>query len=187
MARDYNIQKGKLACCVTHREFANGEAYYSVIRPVDDENFVREDYSVEEFKKLDKDKLFSYWKSRRVIESSPGKPKFDLARTEMFLDSLLKSEIQDHSLLFVLSLVLMRKKRLKVAGSRIADGKEFMTFEVSGTKRKFDVENPNLTDEKIEEINNRITMLLTSYDPAAEESERKAPASAVAEEESTPE
>jgi hypothetical protein len=66
---------------------------------------------------------------------------------------------------FVLTLILMRKRKLKYDACRIEDGKEIWTLKVTGQDRTADVVNPHLTEDQIEGLSNQMGEILqTDFD-----------------------
>ncbi len=61
---------------------------------------------------------------------------------------------------FVLTLVLMRKRKLKYDNSRTEDGKEIWQLKVAAQQRTVEVVNPNLTEDKIEELSSQVGQIL---------------------------
>ena len=61
---------------------------------------------------------------------------------------------------FVLTLVLMRKRRLKYMHQVIDDGSEVWHMRVAGEGRMVTVINPELTEDKIEELSSQIGQIL---------------------------
>jgi hypothetical protein len=53
---------------------------------------------------------------------------------------------------FVLTLVLMRKRKLKYLSDAIRDGKEIWHMRVAGQGREVTVVNPHLSEDQIDEL-----------------------------------
>jgi hypothetical protein len=142
---DYQIQPSTRRCCVTGRELQAGEKVYSVLL---DENgkFVRKDFSEEAWQGAPPD-AFSFW----VGHVSTGDKKRRLAvDDELLLDCFgrLEGEIGSErvNFRFVLALLLMRKRRLKLEEARTEDSQEVLYLRCSQTGVQHRVVNPNLTE-----------------------------------------
>ena len=61
---------------------------------------------------------------------------------------------------FVLTLMLMRKRKLKYENSRTEDGKEIWQLRVTGQQETVEVVNPNLTEAEIEELSSQVGQIL---------------------------
>ena len=53
---------------------------------------------------------------------------------------------------FVLTLILMQKRKLKYTSDAIKDGNEIWHMKVAGQNRSVTVINPNLTEDQIEDL-----------------------------------
>ena len=66
---------------------------------------------------------------------------------------------------FVLTLILMRKRKLKYDSSQIKDGNEVWTLRVTGGKgRMVDVVNPQLAEDQIAELSTQMGQILQMDD-----------------------
>ena len=61
---------------------------------------------------------------------------------------------------FVLTLILMRKRKLKYDGCEIDDGNEVWTLKVTGQDRFEKVVNPHLTEDQIEGLTGQMGQIL---------------------------
>jgi hypothetical protein len=57
---------------------------------------------------------------------------------------------------FVLTLILMRKRKLKYDSSRTEGSDEIWTLKVTSEKRTVDVINPHLNEEQIEQLSSQM-------------------------------
>ena len=74
----------------------------------------------------------------------------------------LENETEDEKVnfRFVLTLILMRKRKLKYDSSKTEDGREIWTLRVTGENRMVEVINPNLTEDKITELSSQMGQIL---------------------------
>ena len=63
---------------------------------------------------------------------------------------------------FVLTLILMRKRRLKYDSSVTVGGQESWTLKVTGDKRMVEVINPHLDEEQIERLSEQMGQVLNA-------------------------
>jgi hypothetical protein len=61
---------------------------------------------------------------------------------------------------FVLTLILMRKRKLKYDSAEIKDGKEIWELKVTAQSRSVKVVNPNLTEDRIAELSTQMGQIL---------------------------
>ena len=61
---------------------------------------------------------------------------------------------------FVLTLILMRKRKLKYDGCKIDDGNEVWTLKVTGQDRYETVINPHLSEDQIEGLTSQMGQIL---------------------------
>src|SRR5436190_725241 len=110
---EYQIQPNTRRCCVTGRELAPGEQCYSVL--LDEAGkFVRRDFSAEGWQGPPAG-AFSFWQGKISNCRTPRRPPID---DEMLLDCFTRLEGQLESsritFRYVLGLLLLRRKRLKI-------------------------------------------------------------------------
>jgi len=166
--RDYNIGTSTRTCHVCGREFGVGDAYYSAVveaAPESEEMFVRWDFCPDCWTP-DADAYFSFWKTR-VPEPPPdrtsGPRLVDQTRLMQMFEHLSEAD-QDQARRFryVLALVLMRKKRLRLVSSRrVAVGRrEELTLRETGTERRHVIACPVLSEDEIRSVTDRLGDIL---------------------------
>jgi len=164
--RDYKISPSSHTCRVCARQFGVGDAYYSAVAEVEGEDvFARHDFCPDCWKP-DAAEYFSFWKTRVPEPEQPrrrGPQLVDLARLMELFEHLDDAE-EDHALRFryVLALVLMRKRRLRVVSSRRLGGArgEELTLREPGTDRRHVVLAPSLSDDQIRTVSDRLRDVL---------------------------
>jgi hypothetical protein len=110
VSTEWKINKSAKFCVLCHKEFSNGEEHYSSITK-EDKDFVRKDTCKNCWGK-DNLEPFSYW-----LTKAEQKPKENLDAIVDFFNKLLLSSESDRkieNLKFILTLVLVRRKRLKL-------------------------------------------------------------------------
>ena len=61
---------------------------------------------------------------------------------------------------FVLTLILMQKRKLKYLGSEVRDEKEHWKLRVAGQGREVEVVNPHLSEDQIEDLSAHMGQIL---------------------------
>ncbi len=164
--RDYKISASSRLCRTCDRRFGVGDAYYSAVLEVEGEQvFARHDFCPDCWKP-DAAEYFSFWKTRVPEPEQPrrmGPQLVDLGRLMQLFEHLDDAQ-EDHALRFryVLALVLMRKRRLKVVSSRrLAGGRgEELTLREPGTDRRHVVHAPSISDSEIRTVSDRLRDVL---------------------------
>ena len=156
---DYQIQPNTRRCSATGRELKPGERYFSVLL---DENgkFVRRDYSAEAWQGPPPG-AFSFWVGRIPSGETKKRPPID---DELLLDCFTRLEGETESgrvnFRFVLALLLMRRKRLKLEESVVEDGDEVLVMRCTRSGAEHRVVNPQLTEEQIAEVQEEVFQAL---------------------------
>ena len=61
---------------------------------------------------------------------------------------------------FVVTLILMRKRKLKYDSMKSRDGKEILRLRIVGINEYAEVENPHLTEDQIEDLSSQLGQIL---------------------------
>ncbi len=164
LEREYKVEASTRRCARCDRQFAVGDEYYSAVVETDDESLLaRQDFCPDCW--APRDEFFSFWKTRvpepRMEERGPR--LIDLGRlTELFEGLADTEEPRGRQFRYVLALVLMRKRRLKLVSSRRlpGGGGEEMTLRETGSERTHTVSSPGLTEAGIVEVADRLGEIL---------------------------
>jgi hypothetical protein len=152
---DYQIQPNTRRCSLTGRDLKPGERYYSVLLD-EDGRFVRRDYSLEAWQGPPHG-AFSFWVGKIPTGEAKKRPPID---DELLLDCFTRLEGETEparvNFRFVLALLLMRRKRLKLEGSVVEDGDEILLMRCTRGGAEQRVVNPQLTDEQIAEVQEEV-------------------------------
>jgi hypothetical protein len=142
---DYQIQPSTRRCSVTGRELQAGEKVYSVLLE-EDGKFVRKDFGAEAWQGPPQH-AFSFWVGRVSAGDQKRRSPID---DELLLDCFgrLEGQIETErvNFRFVLALLLMRKRRLKLQEARTEDGQEVLYLRCNQTGLEHRVVNPNLSE-----------------------------------------
>jgi len=159
--KDYKISASTRTCQACGRPFGVGDTYFSTVVEADgDEMFARQDFCPECWSP-DGAAYFSFWKAR-IPEPPPAKstgPRLvDLGRLMQLFEHLAGAD-QEHAQRFryVLGLVLMRKRRLRLLSQRRVGGKgEELILREVGTQRQHVVRCPSLGEDEIRSVTDRL-------------------------------
>lgn len=159
-------------CAVTGKPFEGGESIVSAIFDEAD-GFVRRDFSEQAFP--GPEGTFSVWKSVMAVKAEdPYKLDFELAG--QFLQKLVdEADPEREGLIYVLTLLLSRKRRVKILHSAALPEGELLRVRIPGPEEDVEVavRAPRLGAEAIERLQAEIARL---FGFAAPEPEPEPPA-----------
>ena len=156
---EYQIQANSRRCVLTGRELQPGEKFYSVL--LDEAGkFVRRDYSVEAWRGPPQG-AFSFWLGKVPKEETTRKPRID---DEILLDCFQRLETETEpervNFRYVVSLLLMRRKRLKFEEAREEGEQEILRLRDSRTRKIHEVVNPRLSEAAMEAVQEEVFKVL---------------------------
>lgn len=156
---EYQIQASTRRCAVTGRELQPGEGCYSVLLD-EGGSFVRKDYSEPAWQGPPPG-TFSFWKTRVAAGPASKRPPMD---DELLLECFhrLEGELEPRkrSFRFVLALLLVRRRRLRLEDTRQEDGQELLTLRCTRTGTRTQVVDPGLADDEIEAVQDEVFEVL---------------------------
>jgi hypothetical protein len=156
---DWEINKTLGKCWGTEEEFAVGEDYYAGLVETS-EGFERRDYSVG-YWDANKPATYCFWKTKMTDPQEKKQLFIDDDMLLAFFERLAEERDPEKlNFRFVLTLVLMRKRKLKYMHQVIEGGKEIWHMRIAGEGRMVTVVNPELTEDKIEELSSQIGQIL---------------------------
>lgn len=164
LERQYKVEPSTRRCGRCDRPFAVGDEYYSAVVETDDESLlVRQDFCPACW--TPDESYFSFWKTRvpEPRTEDRGPRLIDLGRLMELFERLAGAEEERaRQFRYVLALVLMRKRRLKLVSSRRlpGGGGEEMTLRQAGSERTYTVSSPLLTEAGVVEIADRLKEIL---------------------------
>src|SRR6188472_2476419 len=159
LAHEWPIKHRADTCAVTHRAFAEGEQFYTLLFR-EGNGFRREDLSEEAWSSRNENiRPFSFWKSR--YELPPAAPPEPLAKenAEELLRRLLAENAQPNAC-YVLALMLERKRVLKPVKTEEAESGSVLVYEHARNGDVFIVPNVPLRLDELEAIQNEVAHLL---------------------------
>lgn len=156
---EWEIDKPLGHCYGTGRKIQPGEEYFGALVETD-QGLQRRDFCTAFWQK-EKPNVFCFWKTKLP---HPDQKKHRFVDDEMlmaFFERMEKETEQEKiNFRFVLSLILMRKRRLKYDSSRTENGKEIWQLKIVGENQFVEVIKPNLDDEQIQQLTSQIGQIL---------------------------
>ena len=152
-AEEWKISKRGRSCSVCQREFRSEEWLYSGIAEVEG-RFERRDVCVPCWDK--KPELFSFWKTR--MPKREVKRLEDINAMQEFFKKLLEKpsdEPNRQKVTYLTALLLARKRRLRLAGSK--DGR--LRIEKSWDGEATDIADPMIADSELEVLKQQMEQL----------------------------
>jgi len=157
---DWEIKKTLGQCCETGREFSIGQEYYAALVEIETGQLERRDYSVDCWER-DKPVVYCFWKTKMPDSQQKKKLFIDDEMLMAFFERLAEETEQEKvNFRFVLTLVLMRKRKLKYESSDTKDGSEIWTLRITGSDERVQVVNPNLAENEIEQLSSQMGQIL---------------------------
>ncbi len=152
---DYQIQPSTRRCAASGREIQPGERFYSVL--VDEGGaFVRRDYSESNWSGPPEG-AFSFWKTRLGFDRKPRRPPIDdELLVECFRRLDRESEPKQIAFRFVLALLLVRRKRLRLEDS----SRDLLQLRCPRTGERFQAIDPGIPDDELESVQEEVFRVL---------------------------
>lgn len=164
-ASDYRIAGFTGVCAATGEPLTPGEVCVAALCEREhDEGFDRKDFSLAAWESGARpDRLFSYWKST-VPEPQSSKRVFVDDEVLMQVFERLGDDEREQRIAFrfVLAMVLLRKRKLRMVGRQTKDDRELWLFKQRLTDESpaIEVVNPNLTDDDVVELTAQLAEIL---------------------------
>lgn len=156
---DWDIDKPLGQCCEKGEQIQPGQEYYAALVETGD-GLKRRDFCIECWQGQKPD-VYCYWKSKLA---HPDQKKHIFIDDEMlmaFFERLAcETDPERINFRFVLTLVLMRKRRLKYDSTEHRHGSKIWHLRVTGTKDTVEVVNPHLDEEQIEQLSSQMGEIL---------------------------
>ena len=148
------------ACAVTHRPFAAGEYFYTLLFHGAD-GYRREDLSEEAWRNRNENiQPFSFWKSRyEPLSAAPAEP-LPKENAEQLFRRLIATKNPPANACYVLAAMLERKRVLKQIKTEENANRRVLIYEHGGTGDVFIVPDPQLRLDELESVQNEVGQLL---------------------------
>lgn len=155
----WEVQRSQGQCFGTEEPLEPGQEYYAALIDTGT-TFERRDYSCD-FWQQQQPPVYSFWKTR-MPEPNQKKNLFVDNSVLINLFERLADETEETKLnfRFVLTLILMRKRIIKYLDTRRENDKEIWNVQLVREKQAFEVTNPQLDDEQIQEVSSQLSSIL---------------------------
>lgn len=163
---EWAIKHRSDACTATQRPFAPGEYLYTLLFR-DNGGFRREDLTEEAWATRNENiQPFSFWKTR--YEPAPPAPPEPLAKenAEDLFRRLISSDNPPANAIYVLAVMLERKRVLKQIKSEDSERGRLLVYEHVRSGDVFIVPDPKLRLDELEAVQNEVANLLRGAAPA---------------------
>jgi len=156
---EWEIKKPLGECFGTGRVIEDGQEYYGALVETA-EGLERRDFSTEYWEQ-EKPAVFCFWRTKLAAAEEKKALFVDDDMLMAFFERLgPETDPEKVNFRFVLTLVLMRKRRLKYDGTKLDGDREIWQLRVVGSKDVVDVVNPHLDEEQIEQLSGQIGQIL---------------------------
>ncbi len=157
---NWEIAKSQQKCQACERLFQDQEEYFSGLYDQDNK-FIRKDFCPECWDRQDRAQIYSFWKTRCVPKEEKVR-KFvdDSVIMDFFLRLQNAEDAAKKNFRYVLALLLMRKKLLKFEDVKKGDGGEALILRDPVENRVFEVYNPQLAEEQIQQVTEEVGQIL---------------------------
>jgi len=157
LAADWPIKQRSEICSATHRPFAAGELFYTLLYREGD-GFRREDLSEEAWRNRNENiQPFSFWKTKFEPAPPPAPDALPKENAEQLFRRLIT---QPANACFVLAVMLERKRVLKQVRTEIAKGDRLLIYEHRENGDVFIVPDPQLRLSELERVQEEVATLL---------------------------
>ena len=158
---EWKIEKRKGMCEGCAKAFVPEQPFYAAL--VDGgSQFVRREFCIDCWPAQDPAGFFSCWKA--VTPPPDGGPKrADVEATETTFERLLAESSPEPArqrLAFLLSLILLQRRRLKLLETVTRDGREVLRFERTDDPAVVEVPNPGIPDSELDSLKAEMDTLL---------------------------
>jgi len=157
---DWEIEKPLGQCWGTGKKIEYDEEYFATLVETE-RGLQRRDFCTDYWHEH-KPKVFCYWKTKLPQPDQKKQLFVDDGMLMAFFERLEGEKEQEKiDFRFVLTLVLMRKRRLKYDSSRMEADREIWRLRVVGGDKQFvEVINPQLDRQQIEQLSSQMGQIL---------------------------
>ncbi len=156
---EWTISKSVGKCAGTGKVIEPGEDYFATLVETG-QGLVRQDYSAQYWNES-KPAVYCFWKTKMPQSDQKKKIFVDDDMLFSFFERLAtETDMERLKFRFVLTLILMRKRKLKYDSTRSEDGREYWHLRLTGTEQYVDVLNPQLDQSQIEQLSGQLSQIL---------------------------
>lgn len=156
---EWTISKSVGKCFGTGKTIEPGEEYFAALVETE-QGLARQDFCSEYWNEKKPD-VYCFWKTKMPQPDQKKKIFVDDNMLFSFFDRLSSETDNERlSFRFVLTLILMRKRKLKYDSTRNENGREIWHLRITGSDQYVDVVNPNLDQTRIEQLSGQLSQIL---------------------------
>jgi hypothetical protein len=157
---DYVVKSIGKTCEKSGRELEPGELCHSVLREEHGDK-VRYDYSTDGWTQLSDEEreVFSHWITTVPVQKAEDGPRpLEPEQLFEFFEQMLEDmNPAQEQIKYVLALLLMQKKRLRMEGIRDEEGVSYLTLSGSQGEGPYDIREQQLSDEEIARLQQELS------------------------------
>jgi hypothetical protein len=156
---EWEIAKPLGQCSGTGKEINPGDEYIGALVETS-EGLQRRDFCMDYWLE-NKPLVYCHWKTKNPLPEQKKQLFVDDEMLMAFFERLEnETDSEKLNFRFVLTLVLMRKRKLKYDSTKIDDGREIWRLKISGTDDYAEVMNPQIDEEQIEQLSSQMGQIL---------------------------
>lgn len=155
---DFEVGKSTRVCAVSGREIRAGETFHSVLLR-DGADVKRLDYAHDAWTGAPPEAL-AVWTSVMPQREGSHKPKLAPSEVLLRLFGELGGDPSQHDLRYVLTLMLIRRRLLRLEETKSADGSETMVLFCPRDEQTYEVAVTTPAEPRVQEIQDYLTSLL---------------------------
>ena len=150
------VEAAKLVCAATAVPIGPGTTFHSALTFVD-ARFVRLDFSDQAWPSQDQGRFVSWWKQRAPEAGVPAHRKIDSdALMRIFADLKGATERHQQCFVYVISLFLMRAKKLRYLDTETRDGQSFLLVEDRVAQVVHRIRDPGMSADETEGVHKNL-------------------------------
>jgi hypothetical protein len=155
---DYQVKPVGKSCASTGESFSPGEHCHSILIEEQGE-VVRFDYSLEGWPGEPPEGFLAHWQTQIPEEQQSDQPKpLDAEALFEFFEQIIEdANPAQEKIKYVLSLLLMQKKRLKLERSDLDDDQTMLRLSGSQGEGPYLIRDQQLSDEEIQQLQQELT------------------------------
>ena len=163
---DWTIQSRANRCEVSGQPFADGEAFYTLLyRDEKQDALVRRDVSEASWRALQAEGKttppFCFWRAKFAAPAPSAPEALPRADADGLLRRFLAENRPEHRrVIYILALMLERKRLLRPTGSQADGGGSLLVYEHARTGETFLVADPGLRLDQIADVQREVAALL---------------------------
>ncbi len=169
MLHDWTIQARAESCDITHRPFADGEHFYTLLYRDKHDALHRRDVSEDAWRSLQQaapaaEPPFSFWRSKFTAPPAVAPETLPKEDAESLLRRFLtEGRPEQARAAYILAVMLERKRLLRPTDTREdgANGERLLMYEHVRTGETFVVVDPRLRLDQLAEVQREVAELLT--------------------------